>query len=366
MKGSGSMRPNSRPALSANPTRVERSEYDSPQDTRELLSLLVLVCNEEENLLVFYERLCHVLSGFLEPVVEVIFIDDGSKDRSFEILQRLREKDPRIKILRLSRNFGSWNALVAGVRAASGDAVMWISSDLQDPPELIPQLLRHWRMGAHAVWGVRAERRDPWLRRTMAMLFYRLLRHIGLPEYPPLGMDICLMDRRVAVIFGRLREHNRFTQGLIMTLGFTQTMVPYTREHRHRGKSKWSSLPRLFKISMDMLVGVSHLPLRAMIPVGVLMAVSGIALVVALGIERFAFDISIGAWGVLIAPVLFLGGLNLLMMGILGEYLWRVLDEVRGRPLYIVQEEIGFESEFESEEERKRKQRSGVAFRNTE
>ncbi len=331
-------------------------------DSREFLSLLVLVYNEEENLELFYTRLCRVLDESRISGVEVIFIDDGSKDRSIDILRRLGEQDPRVKILRLSRNFGSWNALVAGVHAATGHAVMWITSDLQDPPELIPQLLKHWRVGAQVVWAVRAERRDPWLRRTMASLFYRILRHVGLPTYPPLGMDICLMDRRVATIFGQLREHNRFTQGLIMNLGFTQAIVLYTREQRHQGKSKWGSFPRLFKIGMDMLVGVSTVPLRAILPVGLLTVILGGGIAVALGIRRLVFDVPFGIWGVIVPSVLFLSGLNLLVLGMLGEYLWRVLDEVRGRPLYIVQEQIGFGTEGRMV----RKQKSDVDSKDTE
>jgi glycosyltransferase involved in cell wall biosynthesis len=154
------------------------------RDPRKLLSVLVPVYNEEENLNPLYERLDRTLKGLADWSAEIIFIDDGSRDESFTLLHALRSKDPRVKILRMSRNFGSWSAVLAGFHAASGDAVVWMSSDLQDPPELIPQLLRSWDEGAEVVWAVRAERHDPWPRRIMAFLFYKLLRRIALPNYP--------------------------------------------------------------------------------------------------------------------------------------------------------------------------------------
>jgi polyisoprenyl-phosphate glycosyltransferase len=310
---------------------------------RKSLSLIVLVYNEQENLTAFYERLDRVLASLPGYEPEIIFVDDGSRDSSFAILCALRERDRRIRILKLSRNFGSWSAVAAGVHAAGGDAVMWITSDLQDPPELIPQLVRPWEKGADVVWALRTHRDDPLPRRVMATVFYKFLRRVALPDYPPMGMDICLMDRKVAKLFAQFKERNRFTQALIMNLGFTQVTVPYKRERRHRGQSKWGNLPRLSKMGMDMIVGTSAGPIRAMTYAGACAIAVGVVLAAALLVARVIDRASIAPWVPIVLAILIAGGLNALMLGILGEYLWRVLEEVRDRPLYIVQERIGFE-----------------------
>ena len=307
-----------------------------------LLSIVIPVYNEQDGLPLLYERLDRVLRGLTGWETEIIFIDDGSRDGSFAALRVLHEADPRVKIVKLSRNFGSWHAVIAGVRAAAGDAVMWLSSDLQDPPELIPRMAQRWEEGAQVVWAVRTERQDPWPRRISALLFYRLLRRIAIPDYPPLGMDICLMDRRVAELFGRLREHSRFTQGLIMSLGFKQVTVSYTREQRRTGRSAWGRLPRLLKMGIDMIVSFSYSPIRLMLYAGLLTAVVSAVFGIVLLVERFHFGAAIEGWRVLTWVVLILGALNLTMLGILGEYVWRVLEQVRERPLYVMEETVGF------------------------
>ena len=312
---------------------------------QKLLSVVVPVYNEQESLPSFFERLGRVLNGLSDWCSEVIFVDDGSQDESLAILRALREKDQRIRILRLSRNFGSWSALTAGVHAASGDVVAWVSSDLQDPPELIPQLLQRWREGAQVVWGVRAKRHDPWPRRLAASLFYKLLKRIALPQYPSLGTDVCLMDKRVAGLFAQLKEHSRFTQGLIMSLGFRQVTVPYAREKRHTGQSKWGNLSRLLKIGGDMIIGFSHFPLRLALYVGLLSALLTLVWVLVILIKDLVFHIPAANWNWLVPAISFFGALNLITLGMLGEYVWRILEEVRGRPLYVIQEKIGFGSD---------------------
>jgi polyisoprenyl-phosphate glycosyltransferase len=310
---------------------------------RKVLSLIVLVYNEQDNLPTFYERLDRVLASLPGYEPEIIFVDDGSRDNSLAILRAFHERDRRIRILKLSRNFGSWSAVAAGVHAASGDGVMWITSDLQDPPELIPQLVRPWEKGADVVWALRIHRDDPLPRRLMATVFYRILRRVALPEYPPMGMDICLMDRKVARLFAQLKERNRFTQALIMNLGFTQVTVPYKRERRHGGQSKWGNLPRLSKMGTDMIVGTSSGPIRAMTYGGACAIAVGVVLAAAVLAARVLGRASVAPWLPIVLAILIAVGLNALMLGILGEYLWRVLEEVRDRPLYIVQEKIGFD-----------------------
>lgn len=307
------------------------------------LSVVPLVYNERETVVAFYERLARVVDALSAYETEIIFVDDGSRDGSFAILQEVTRRDARVRILRLSRNFGSWNAVLAGIHAASGDAIMWISSDLQDPPELIPQLVRPWEEGAQVVWGVRARREDPWLRRIISTAFYVLLRRTAVPEYPALGVDVCLMDRRVATLFGGLREHHRFTQGLILRMGFTQVTVPYVRERRHAGRSKWGTAPRLAAAATDMIVAFSPAPLRLILYAGLMLTLAGTAGGAAVLVARVAYGAAVPGWMATTLAVLVVGGLQAAFLGILGEYVWRVLEEVRDRPHYIVAERVGFE-----------------------
>lgn len=312
------------------------------------LSLLVPIYNEQRNLPVLYERLTRVLREMPGCTAELIFVDDGSRDESFAVLRALHTQDGRVKAVRLSRNFGSASAVLAGLRRASGDAVMWLSADLQDPPELIPQMVREWEAGADVVWAARAARDDPWWRALLARLFYGLLRRVAVPAYPPLGMDICLMARRVARIFARLTEHHRFTQALVMQLGFRQVTIPYTRERRHTGRSKWG-IARLFRMAMDMLVASSAFPVRLMFITGALLGLATVVLAVAAG-ASWLRGAPPGPWGLAAWGVLAVAALNFLMLGVLGEYLWRVLEEVRGRPLYIVDELLGFATDVSESE----------------
>jgi dolichol-phosphate mannosyltransferase len=313
-----------------------------PARWMKVLSVIIPVCNEEETLLPFFARLAGAIGDLSDTAVEVIFVDDGSQDASPEILRRLHAEHPGVKILRLSRNFGAHNALLAGVHAASGDAVVWMAADLQDPPELLARLVPQWHGGADVVWGVRAGRDDPWLRRALAAVFYRFLRRVAVPEYPALGVDVCLMDRRVATMFGNLREHHRFTQGLILKMGFTQVTVPYVRQRRHAGRSKWGSASRLLKMATDMVLAFSNAPLRLMLYVGLTATLAGVAIAGAAIVARLAQNVPVPGWIPPTAAVLVLGGLQAMFLGILGEYVWRVLEEVRDRPRYIVQERIGF------------------------
>ncbi len=319
---------------------------DRGAGSRKVLSILVPVCNEEENLRPFFERLHRVLESLPQYQAEIICIDDGSRDNSYAVLRHLRERDPRIKILKLSRNFGSWMVVAAGFHVASGDAVTWLASDLQDPPEVLSQLVSRWATGANVVWAVRTQRDDPWSRRLLAALFYRIVRRIAVPEYPPMGTDICLMDRKVARIFAQLKERNRFTQALIMNLGFTQVTVPYKRERRQHGRSKWGNLSRLAKIGTDMIVGTTDFPFRAMLYAGTIMLTSGLLLAAALLVDRAGGGGPVAVWVPVALVALVMGGLNICMLGILGAYLWRVLEEVRGRPLYVVEERIGFDQDI--------------------
>jgi glycosyltransferase involved in cell wall biosynthesis len=312
-----------------------------------LCSVVIPFYNEEENIDPLYQTLITAVTG-LDVDWEFIFVDDGSSDNSISILQRLRATDARIKVLRFSRNFGSHAALSAGLRNAIGEAAVILSADLQDPPELIPTLLNRWREGYQVVWAVRESRADPWLKRTLASLFYRLFRAIALPNYPRQGMDFGLFDRQVLNVLNQLPEHNHFVTAMIVWAGFRQIHVPYQRRARYSGVSKWSLSKRL-KAALDAIVSFSYFPIRLIIYLGLM--VSTLSFIYALFIiaRRLLFNLGGEGWPSVMVAVLFLGGVQLVTLGILGEYLWRVAEEVKARPLYIIAERWGFNNPKEGQ-----------------
>jgi len=306
---------------------------------RPLVSVVIPVHNEEENLPIFYERLQAAFEG-QGYRTEFIFVEDESTDRTLDVLKDLMQRDPRVKVLILSRSFGQWAAITAGIHEAKGDFIAWISADLQDPPELLPELVQRAREGYDVVWGVRSTREDPLWRRLAARIFYHILRRVALPNYPSLGTDLCCMSRRVAEEFKRLEERNRFTQGLIMSLGFAQTFVPYERQARLRGKSSWNQLEKLMTIGLDMIISFSYKPLRWMLYLGLLLAFACIILALYALFSLFILRAAIPGWTSLMIIIALFGGLNAIMLGILGEYIWRILQEVKRRPLYIIKKKL--------------------------
>src|SRR6185503_13285127 len=204
-----------------------------------LISVVVPAMNEEENIGPFYQAVGSVLESLSDLDWEIIFVDDGSTDSTVERVLALRESDPRVGVLQLSRNFGSYAAIKAGFDYARGDAVITISADLQDPPELFPSFVKQWRDGSHIVWGVRQKRDDPWTKRVAANLFYRLVRKLALADLPEHGMDCGLFDRQVVDEFRKIKDKNSITFMTIYWMGFRQARIPYDRQNRKFGKSKW-------------------------------------------------------------------------------------------------------------------------------
>lgn len=312
-----------------------------PTNPKPRCSLVVPVYNEEANIPPFYAALTRVLDG-LEFDAEIIFVDDGSTDQSYEVIGQLAGTDRRVKCLKFSRNFGSHAAITAGLRRAAGGFAVMISADLQDPPELIPQLIRLWRKGYHVVWAVREGRDDPFAKKLFAAIFYRLFRRIGLQDYPTHGMDFGLFDHRVLDTIRNLNEVNRFITAMVVWLGFRQAQVPYHRRARHSGQSKWS-FGRRVKYAIDAIVSFSYVPIRFISYTG--LAVSIISFIYAgiLIFRRFVYGLGGAGWPSIMVTILFIGGLQLIMLGVLGEYIWRALEQVRGRPLYVVMDQIGFD-----------------------
>jgi len=274
--------------------------------------------------------------------MEIIFIDDGSTDRSYELMRELHTADPRVKCVRLSRNFGSHAAIVAGFLHCRGQSALILSADLQDPPDLIPTLIRKWQEGNEVVWGVRESRDDPPMKTFLANAFYWLVRKIALPQYPAKGMDFGLFDRRVIDEIAKMRETNKFVVGLVLWLGFRQAFVPYHRAARQRGTSKWSYARRI-KAAVDLFVSFSYVPIRFASVMGLLVSLVALIYGAVLVVRRVAYGLGNEGWPSLMVAVLFLGGIQLLTLGILGEYIWRGTDQARARPEYVIMDKVGFD-----------------------
>ena len=312
-------------------------------------SAIVACLNEEETLDAFYERTSKVLDELFEGRWELVFVDDGSTDRTVSVIKRLREADPRVRAVRLSRNFGSHVAIAAGLDHVRGDVAIILAADLQDPPEVIPELVARWREGYEIVWGAREARDDPVMRKLFARLFYGLVRRTALPGIPSTGTgSFCLIDRAVVDSFQSFGERNRLTFGIISWSGFSQAQVPYRRAPRHAGKSKWS-FGQLVKTAIDTFVSFSYVPLRFISYFGLVLSLIAFAFAVYVVIEYFAKGTSLKGWPSLMAAILLLGGVQLLTLGVVGEYIWRISEESKRRPLYIVRERIGVDAPEGSE-----------------
>lgn len=309
------------------------------------LSVVVPVYNEEENLHELARRLRQVLEG-LVSTWEVLFVDDGSRDRSWEIILQLAQEEPRIRGLRFSRNFGHQMAFFAGIEHAKGDAVVIMDGDLQDPPELIPELLTKHRQGYEVVYAVRAARHGETLfKKFTAKMFYRLFARLTSLNLPLDTGDFRLMGKKAVEAFRRLPERHRFTRGLVTWLGFSQVGVSYDRAPRYAGTSKYP-LQKMLRLAFDAITSFSHAPLQVATGLGFLVSAFAFVYIVAVLALKLAGGFQPG-YTSLMAAMLFLGGVQLVMVGLLGEYVGRIYDEVKRRPLYLVAEETGVEEERE-------------------
>jgi dolichol-phosphate mannosyltransferase len=304
-------------------------------------SVVVPVCNEEESLPELHGRLAPVLDA-LDGPAEIVFVNDGSQDRSLEILKELRRRDPRVKVLSFSRNFGHQVAITAGLDHAAGEAMVILDADLQDPPELIPELAAKWREGFEVVYAVRTRREgESAFKRGTALLFYRLLRRLTSVDIPPDAGDFRLLGARAAGALRSMRERRRFLRGMTSWVGFRQAGVPYVREERAAGRTKYP-LGKMIGFALDGVTSFSAAPLKLATWLGFAGALLGMVYLVWVLYLRFVENVTIVGWASLMAAILFLGSLQLLTLGILGEYIARISDEVRDRPLYIVEEAEGF------------------------
>jgi dolichol-phosphate mannosyltransferase len=298
----------------------------------ELVSVVTPMLNEEGTARTFYERVGSALDGV---PWELVVVDDGSTDRTREILAELAAADERVKVIELSRNFGHQTALTAGLDHARGDVVVMIDADLQDPPELIAEMLDRWRDGVEVVYAARTDREgETWFKTASAKWFYRLLSTISpVPMTRDVG-DFRLLDRRALDALLCMRERNRYLRGMTVWIGFTQTAVPYKRDARYAGDTKFS-LTRMLRFSLDAIASFSHVPLQIATLVGFAVAAFAFLMIPVAIVFRIAGQFVPGVTTTIIA-VLLLGGIQLMAIGVIGEYVGRIYDEVKARPLYFV------------------------------
>lgn len=321
--------------------RATAAPAGAPEGKREprLISLIVPVFNEEDAIDGFYTTLMAVL----EPLgieLEIVFIDDGSSDGTRETLRDLNRRDRRVRVLGFTRNFGKEAALAAGIDHVRGDAVVPIDVDLQDPPELILEFLERWREGYEVVYGVRADRTsDSRMKRAGAELFYRWFNRLAATPIPADTGDFRLLDRRVVEALRRLPERNRFMKGLFAWVGFRSIGVPYRRETRARGQSKFGFW-RLWALAIDGVTGFSTLPLRMWTFIGVFVAFLAILYGSIIFVRALVAGVDVPGYASTMVAILFLGGVQLISLGIIGEYLSRLFVESKQRPLYLIDEEM--------------------------
>lgn len=319
-------------ALSAEGGPAAEAEAGGARDVE--ISVVMPVCNETGNLPELHSRLTSVMPAACASY-ELIFVDDGSTDGSTEFLRQLAERDSNVRVVELARNFGHQAAISAGMDHAAGRAVIVMDADLQDPPEVLPDYIREWRAGFEVVYAIREQRKEGWLLRRAYALFYRLLRLVSDIDIPLDSGDFCIMDRKVVELLCAMPERTRFIRGIRSWVGFRQKGLAYERQARHAGKPKYT-LRRLIMLALNGLVSFSHTPLRLASVVGLLISTVALLLSVFYLVKKLTVGLEPRGFATLITTILFMAGINLLTLGVMGEYIGRVFDEVKRRPLYIV------------------------------
>ena len=308
------------------------------------LSLVVPVKDEEKAIAPFLARVVAVLEAIDDPVAqsfEIIFIDDGSSDTTLELVRQAHARDPRIRGISLSRNFGKEAALSAGIDIARGQSVVPLDVDLQDPPEALPSMIAKWRDGYDVVYGVRDNRAtDSFPKRLTADLYYRAHNWLSTDKIPEHAGDFRLLDRRVVDVIRRMPERNRFMKGLFAWAGFRQAAVSYHREERKIGTTKYNYW-KLWTLAIDGITSASTVPLRIWSYLGAMVALGALGYAIFIIVRTLTSGIEVPGYASMMVAVLFLGGLQLLSLGVLGEYVGRILTETKGRPLYVIREKIG-------------------------
>lgn len=310
-------------------------QNNHPMNSRTLLSVVVPVYNEADGIREFHARTVAVLESLVGMTYEILYVDDGSEDDSLGQLTKLAETDPNVLVVKFSRNFGHQVAITAGLDHAQGDAVVFIDADLQDPPELISQLVAQWRDGNDVVYGQRAVRQgDSAFKRATAAAFYRLMRRITNIDIPADTGDYRLISRRVADELRGLREKDRFMRGLVSWVGFRHARVVYDRDERFAGTTKYP-VGKMVKFALDGVTSFSNAPLKLATWFGYAASVLSFLYLLTVLVQKI-MGMTVQGWATIMVAMLFLGGVQLICLGILGEYIGRIFNEVKPRPVYIV------------------------------
>ena len=303
------------------------------------ISFVVAVYHNEGALVLTHEKIRSVFAMDLaQHDYEIIFIDDGSKDKSLEEALSLRQQDSKVKVLTFTRNFGQMAAMLAGFKEATGDAIINISADLQDPVELIPQMVEKWQGGAEIVICHRTDRADTLLAKLFSRMAYGVLR-LSWPEIPPGGFDFVLMDRKVMDAFNAIDVRHRFFQGDLLWTGYRTSFIPYVRLKRTIGKSQYNFAKKL-KNFLDAVLDASYLPIRFISLAGFLTSLVGVLYSISIVISWLCGATPFSGWAPIMIAILLVGGMIMVMLGVIGEYVWRINEEVRKRPNYVVREKF--------------------------
>lgn len=301
------------------------------------LSFVIPVYRNEGSIVETYEKIV-ALTAQLASDYEFVFINDGSDDNSISELLVLHNKDARVKVISFSRNFGQVSALIAGLKEVTGDATVIMSADLQEPIELIEEMIVKWKSGNEIVIGYRIDREDSFIANKTSIIFYRLMKYVN-PKMPKGGFDFMLIDKKALFSLNQIDERNRFFQGDVLWLGFNTAFIPYTRLKRRVGKSQWT-LSKKMKYFIDGLLNTSYAPIRIMSLLGIGFSFFGFIYAVVIAYNRFINNTPFNGWAPIMIIILIIGGLIMLMLGIIGEYVWRTYDETRKRPLYIIKDKF--------------------------
>jgi dolichol-phosphate mannosyltransferase len=307
-------------------------------------SVIIPAYNEQEVIIESYNRLTQVMQG-MDGSYELLFINDGSRDNTAQIIAGICEKDRHVRLINFSRNFGHMPAITAGMEHAKGEAVIVIDADLQDPPEVLPRMAEKWREGYDVVYGKRSSRKgETFFKKLTARWFYRIINALSAVDLPMDTGEFRLMDRKVCDAVNRLQEKNRYMRGLVSWVGFKQVAVEYVREERFAGETKYP-LKKMMAFAMDAITSFSYKPLRLATTLGFIISLLGFAYTLVVIYQRLFTDTTITGWSSTVGIILFTQGIVLVILGMMGEYIGRIYEEIKNRPTYIIREIIGGEEE---------------------
>ena len=325
-------------ADSTAPTGSQVGVIDAASPTPEL-SVVIPIYNEEANIAVLYSRIVAVLEAQAIDF-EIIFVDDGSCDRSAHCVSELRENDHRVIVVELARNFGHQVAITAGLDFARGKAIAIMDADLQDPPEVLPEFIAKWREGIDVVYAIREQRKEGWIKKISYAAFYRLLRHVSSIDIPLDAGDFCVMDRRVVDLLKSMPERSRFVRGIRSWVGLSQVGLPFERHARRAGASKYT-VGRLVLLALDGLISFSYVPLRVITALGLSVSFLSLFLAGFFFIKKLLYGLSPPGYASLIVSIFFLAGIQLITLGVIGEYVGRIFEEAKRRPMYVLRRVSG-------------------------